>query len=202
MTALAWLICTPSRARRAELRKSHTRKEHPGRQQRMGGVWRLDPAAIIGLLRKSSMDGCQPPRLGQGEVIAPMLAQMFCFGLFAAVLLATPPAQWVWLLPAAFFCSGLCSATFAISLNVYMSRQHGQTIGQATAAMQAAQQMMVLLAPLAGAFVLDRHGGAALFAAAALLGTSWALVHLTARVVVRRLAATTVQLSTAPPPPL
>ena len=140
----------------------------------------------------------------QGEVLAPMLAQMFCFGLFAAVLLATPPAQWVWLLPAAFFCSGLCSASFAIALNIYMSRQHGQTMGQATAAMQAAQQMMVLLAPLAGAFVLDRHGGAALFAAAALLGTSWALVHLSARLVARRLAgpASAVQLSTDPPPPL
>jgi MFS family permease len=117
----------------------------------------------------------------QREVLVPMLAQMGCFGLFALVLLATPPAQWVWWLPAAFFCSGLCSASFAIALNICMSRQHGRCLGQATAAMQAAQQLMVLLAPLAGAWVLDRHGGAALFAAAALLGSGWALVHLGAR---------------------
>jgi MFS transporter, DHA1 family, staphyloferrin B biosynthesis exporter len=143
----------------------------------------------------------------QREVLVPMLAQMGCFGLFAAVLLATPPAQWAWLLPAAFFCSGLCSASFAIALNIYMSRQHGHAMGQATAAMQAAQQLMVLLAPLAGAWVLDRHGGAALFAAAALLGSSWALAHLSARGVARRRRAHAglariVPVSAAPPPPL
>ncbi|WP_397535699.1 MFS transporter [Roseateles sp.] len=142
----------------------------------------------------------------EGEVLVPMLAQMFCFGLFAAVLLAAPPSQWVWLLPAAFFCSGLCSASFAITLNIYMSQRHGHAMGQATAAMQTAQQMMVLLAPLAGAWVLDRHGGAALFAAAALMGTSWALLHASTGLVARRrrgLAgpARVAPLSAAPPPP-
>jgi MFS family permease len=142
----------------------------------------------------------------EGAVLVPMLAQMFCFGLFAAVLLVAPPAQWVWLLPAAFFCSGLCSASFAITLNIYMSRRHGQAMGQATAVMQAAQQMMVLLAPLSGAWVLDRYGGAALFAAAALLGTSWALLHASAGLIVRRRGglacpAAVPPLSVAPPPP-
>lgn len=143
----------------------------------------------------------------EGEVLVPMLAQMCCFGLFAAVLLATPPSQWVWLLPASSFCSGLCSASFAITLNIYMSRHHGQTMGQATAAMQAAQQMMVLLAPLSGAWVLDRHGGAALFAAAALLGSGWALLHAGAGLIVRHrrrglaVPAGVAPLSAAPPPP-
>lgn len=132
------------------------------------------------------------------EVLVPMLAQMFCFGLFAAVLLAAPPAEWVWLLPAAFVCSGLCSASFAIMLNIYMSHQHGRAMGQATAAMQAAQQMMVLVAPLAGAWVLDRHGGAAVFAAAALLGTGWALLHASAGLIARRSSLLSVAL---PPPP-
>ncbi len=138
----------------------------------------------------------------EGEVLVPLLAQMGCFGLFAAVLLAAPPSQWLWQLPAAFFCSGLCSASFAITLNIYMSRRHGQTMGQATAAMQAAQQMMVLLAPLSGAWVLDRYGGAALFAAAALLGTSWALLHASAGLIVRRSRGGLAgPLSVAPPPP-
>ncbi|WP_409848240.1 MFS transporter [Roseateles asaccharophilus] len=135
------------------------------------------------------------------EVLLPMLGQMLCFALFAAVLWLAPPALWVWLLPAAFFCSGLASASYAITLNIFMSRQHGQAMGQATAAMQAAQQTMVLLAPLAGAWVLDRHGGAALFASAAALGIAWALMHLSARRL-RGLtgAASAAPLSAAPPP--
>lgn len=146
-----------------------------------GGVGNL----LAGLL--ISRSGLAPGLHGRdGEVLVPMLAQMFCFGLFAVILLAAPPTRWGYLLPAAFFCSGLCSASFAISLNIYASRQHGQAMGQATAAMQSAQQMMVLLAPLAGAWMLDRHGGAALFAAAAALGTSWALLHAGVRLIARR----------------
>lgn len=146
-----------------------------------GGVGNL----LAGLL--ISRSGLAPRLRGRdGEVLLPLLAQMCCFGLFALILLAAPSALWGTLLPAAFFCSGLCSASFAISLNIYASRQHGQAMGQATAAMQSAQQMMVLLAPLAGAWVLDRQGGAALFAAAAALGSSWALLHAGVRLLAGR----------------
>lgn len=101
------------------------------------------------------------------ETVVPALLQAAGFGLVAAVLAAGPVAV---ALPALFFAIGLASARFAIALNVRLAAHHAAAMGAASARLQAWQNTMILVAPLLGALLLERWGGALLFAAAALAG--------------------------------
>ena len=113
------------------------------------------------------------------------------FGLIGALLAlgsapaaggsgASPwPAALPLALPAMFFLIGTLSARHAIALNVYLSRHHAPTMGESSSRLQAWQNSMILAAPLIGAVVLERAGGAALFGFSALCaGVSYAALGL------------------------
>ncbi len=129
------------------------------------------------------------------ETVLPALLQAACFGVMGLLLWAPGPRT-PWLLAAAFAVVGSFSARFAIALNVHLSLRHAADVGAVSGRLQAWQSSMIFIAPMAGAWVLDTLGGAALFGcstAVALL--SFALLRL-----VLRLAAPRALKPAAPPP--
>lgn len=118
-------------------------------------------------LAKRSAGGQASPLKGRpADVLAPALLQAVGF-VAIALLLRAPLPHKAFMLPLLFFAIGTASARYAIALNVYLSTHHARNIGAASGAVQSVQNVMILLAPMCGALVLDAAGGAALFAAAA-----------------------------------
>jgi MFS transporter, DHA1 family, staphyloferrin B biosynthesis exporter len=98
-----------------------------------------------------------------GELLLPAVLQALGFGAIGLALrLAGAGAAAV--LPVLFLLIGTVGARFAIALNVYMSTHHAASIGRASGTLQAWQSAMIFVAPMMGAFVLERLGGPALFA--------------------------------------
>lgn len=123
----------------------------------LSGLW---------LARRAAMNRC----VGRpGELVAPLLAQAAGFGLMGAAL-APGAALAVIVWPPLFFAIGTASARFAVALNVYLGTHHASTMGAASGRLQSWQQAMIFVAPLVGAWVLERWGATALFGFAAAAG--------------------------------
>jgi predicted MFS family arabinose efflux permease len=73
------------------------------------------------------------------------------------------------LLPVVFFVTGMASARFSIAMSVFLSKRHAKRIGSASGQVQGAQNLMILLAPIVGAYILDKFGEAVLFWSAGML---------------------------------
>jgi MFS transporter, DHA1 family, staphyloferrin B biosynthesis exporter len=109
------------------------------------------------------------------EMMVPALLQATGFGAMGMVLWRSA-ADSAWVLAALFFLIGTASARYAIALNVYMSTHYAAAIGSTAGTLQAWQSAMILVAPMAGAAVLDGLGAPALFAfATASAAVSFAL---------------------------
>ncbi|STR44773.1 MFS transporter [Iodobacter fluviatilis] len=123
----------------------------------LSGIW----------LAKKSATGISSSLSGRpSETLTPALLQALGFAVIA-LLLWSEINHKAYILPVVFFFIGTVSARYAIALNIHMSTHHGHSIGAASGALQSAQNIMILLAPMLGAIVLDKAGAAGLFATAA-----------------------------------
>ncbi len=115
----------------------------------VSGLWLARRAAV------------RPMQGHLSELLMPAAASAAAF--FAIGLALVRPHGMAPVLAVVFAIGGLFSARFAVATNVYLARRHADAIGHVSALMQGCQNAMILIAPLVGAVVLDRHGPAALF---------------------------------------
>ncbi len=97
------------------------------------------------------------------DLLRPALWQVLGFGVIGLLLWRGGSAA-AGLLALVFFFIGTASARYAIALNVHLATHFAAAIGRVSGLLQAWQQAMIFIAPLAGAVVLDRLGAPALFA--------------------------------------
>lgn len=123
----------------------------------LSGLWLAKHSGVGG---KAAMSGRTV------ETIVPALLQAVGFAVVAVLLWLRLPNN-VFVLPFVFFIIGTFSARYAIALNVHLSTHYAGAIGSASGALQATQNVMILVAPMVGALILDAAGGPGLFGAAA-----------------------------------
>lgn len=124
----------------------------------LSGIW---------LAKRSSKLGTGAITGRVSETISTALFQAAGFGVIAIVLWSDSSNQ-AYILPLIFFFIGTFSARYAIALNVFLTKHYSQAVGAASGAVQSIQNVMILIAPMVGAFVLDATGGAGLFGFAAI----------------------------------
>jgi MFS family permease len=146
----------------------------------MSGLW---------LARTSSS---RPLRGDLIELVRPALLQAVGFGAIGLVLWARPGAAAA-VLCLLFLLIGTLSARYAIALNVHLSTHFHAAIGQVSGVLQSCQHAMILAAPLAGAWVLERWGAPALFGCA----TASAAASLALLLALQRLGVPTLQAARA-----
>jgi predicted MFS family arabinose efflux permease len=122
---------------------------------------------IVSGLWLARTSGPRAPKLF--NVVLPAVLQACGFLVIGLVLLHLRPLAPV-LLCICFFIIGTFSARYAITCNVYLTSNYPSEIGATSSAIQAWQNAMILLAPLAGAFILERSSPGILFISAAAIG--------------------------------
>lgn len=105
--------------------------------------------------------------VGISDIAKPALIQAAGFGLMGQIIALHTPWSTV-MLAILFFAIGIFATRHGVSLSLFTSDRYANVMGTATATLQSFQNIMLLVAPLIGAFLLEHWGSKILFAAAML----------------------------------
>ncbi|WP_350306319.1 MFS transporter [Photorhabdus viridis] len=103
------------------------------------------------------------------ELMIPGASTAVGFGLIG-ITLNLPQSFSLYILLLVFFSVGIFSARFAIASNVFVSLNYSQFSGIASVRLQSIQNISILIAPLAGAYILSIAGAKTLFFISSILG--------------------------------
>ncbi|WP_445496554.1 MFS transporter [Photorhabdus sp. SF281] len=103
------------------------------------------------------------------ELMIPGASTAVGFGLIG-ITLNLPQSFSLYILLLVFFSVGIFSARFAIASNVFVSLNYSQFSGIASVRLQSIQNISILIAPSAGAYILSIAGAKTLFFISSILG--------------------------------
>ncbi|WP_323834976.1 MFS transporter [Photorhabdus africana] len=103
------------------------------------------------------------------ELMIPGASTAVGFGLIG-ITLNLPQSFSLYILLLVFFSVGIFSARFAIASNVFVSLNYSQFSGIASVRLQSIQNISILIAPLAGEYILSIAGAKTLFFISSILG--------------------------------